>query len=358
MTIKVLHICETAIGGVATYLNLLAALPPNVAAQRFLVPSFHADSLNKTLEIKVFPARRRGFAALWQLVLALRRSVVQDAPDLMFFHSTFSLFALLALRLSGNRSPAIYCPHGWAAARYNAQSLKGALVRHIEGRLCGLADMVVNVSHADADHAANWGYRGQQTVIENAVSDCATDARSDLFADDAGALHLLFVGRFDRQKGLDILLEAFEKARLRRNDLRLHIVGASVRADGGEITLPQGASLSGWVNPARIDDWYRSADLLVVPSRWEGLPLVIPEAYRNGTPVCVSGQSAMPSLVAVEETGYVFQLDADALADRLATLDRAALRAMRGGARATFERRFSAPRFYAQTTALWKKLTE
>lgn len=356
MAFRILHVCETATGGVATYLNLLSSMPADAVTQVFLVPSSHRTALGEALSVTTFKSDTRGLASLWRMVWAILQKRRSFAPDIVFFHSTFALIGLLALRLVDRQTHAIYCAHGWAVARYSQSSLKGKLVRAVEGRLCGLADVVVNVSRSDRALATRLGYRGRQAVVENAVVDAILDARGDLFSDEADALHLLFVGRFDRQKGLDVLLKAFAVAHGKRPDLRLHIVGAKVREDGGEIILPEGASLAGWVEPSRIDDWYHSADAVVVPSRWEGLPLVIPEALRNRTPILCSTNSGMGDLIDPGATGQSFALDEDSLSRLFTHLDRTTLRAMRSAARTSYEMRFRPERLYGEIASLYRDI--
>jgi glycosyltransferase involved in cell wall biosynthesis len=354
--LRVLHVCETAIGGVASYLNHLGRTAEIGLEQQFLVPSAHVHAMDSDLAVATYPAKARGPRAWLAMLLAVRRTMRESASDIVFFHSTFALLGLVIAKALGCRARTVYCAHGWAAGKYSDASIKSLLVRTVEGSLCGLADVVVNISQADAEIARRFCYRGRHRMIENGVPDAASDARDDLFASEPEALHLLFVGRFDRQKGLDILLEAFERARQHRQDLRLHIVGAAVRKDGGAIRLPEGASLAGWVDRARVDDWYRSADALLVPSRWEGFGLVVPESLRNGTPVLCSDRGALPSLVEPGATGAVFPLEVDALAKLLVSLAREELQSMRAASRKRFEARFHVSRLHAELTALFREI--
>lgn len=349
---RLLNVCETAQGGVGTYQTYIAGLETDGVEMHFLAPDQHADILGRNLRVETFDRPRREARSLLNMLRQFQKTRRRLRPDIYFFHSTFSLVALLALRLSGDRSPALYCPHGWAVNGYGETGVKGRIIRGIEGRLSGLANRVVNVSEEEKRIAERLGYRGAMAVIENAVPEPSPEARADLFSDDPQALHLLFVGRLDRQKGFDILLQAFARASRRRSDLRLHVVGGSVRGDSDPADLPPGVHLAGWVGHDRIDDWYRSADALVVPSRWEGLPLVIPEALRNGTPVLCSERSGMEGLVSRGETGDHFPLDAGALEAALVGLDRTALRAMRPACRAAYEARFSVRRLLVEVRAL------
>ncbi len=342
---RVLNVCETARGGVGTYQKLIAGLDAKGIDMHFLLPAEDAAFVGACgTRTDTFDRPRRSARALGRMVrklLGMRRKL---RPDVYFFHSTFALVGLLALRLCRDRTPALYCAHGWAVRGYGETSRKGRAIRAVEGRLSGLATFCVNVSQAERDLAGRLGYRGRHVVIENAVPEPAPDARDDLFAGDSGGLHLLFVGRLDRQKGFDLLAEGFAAAARERPDLRLHVVGAAVRGDAAAADLPANVVLHGWVDAARIDDWYRSADALIVPSRWEGLPLVIPEALRNGTPVLCARRSGMETLVTPGVTGGHFDLSAADIGDMLKALDRGGLRAMRAASRAAYEQRFAVDR--------------
>lgn len=347
----ILSVCETARGGVGRYQENLQMLATRGFGFAVLLPQSDRDILTQKVSAHGFPRRRRGPKAIYALIrafLLLRRRL---RPDLYFFNSTFSLVALAVLRLVGDRTPAVYCAHCWAITNYDRDSPKGRLVRLIEGRLCGLADLVVNVSHGDRELAENLGYAGRHVVIENAVPDSVADADQVPFARGSEKeVHLLFVGRFDRQKGVDVLLPAFARARARAPHLRLHLVGSPVR-DGSLPGMPEGASYHGWVSAEDIDAYYAAADALIVSSRWEGLPLIVPEALRNGTPVLVSDRSGLPDLIEPGRTGVAFALDEEALADCLAGLDADTLRALRPAARQSYEERFAMQRFLDEMSA-------
>jgi glycosyltransferase involved in cell wall biosynthesis len=340
--IRVLNLCETARGGVGTYQRYIAQLEERGFEMHYVVPAPDADFLGQQGRVVTFHRERRGLGAVRAMLHRFQETRRTVQPDVCFFHSSFALAGLASLRARRLRTPALYCPHGWAVATMPDGAPKARLLRQIEGRLSGLADRVICVSHHEAEIARRYGYRGRFEVIENAVPDAPPGVPDDLFAAEPEALHLLFVGRLDRQKGFDILAEALRIAE--RPDIRLHVIGGAVRDGRGAVDLPPGVDMIGWVSPDAIHPYYRSADALVVPSRWEGLPLAIPEALRNGTPVLCSDRSGMPDLIEEGQTGYSAPLDAAALAQRLRSLDKAQLRAMRPACRAAYSARFSMPR--------------
>lgn len=345
--IKILHSSETVQGGVGSYMRILSSMPDHKVRQLFFIPSEHKEYLLPgDSRVRTFPQKKRGFWGCLRQAKCIQNQIKKEAPDIIFLHSSLSLVSLFLLRLKRVNIPIIYCPHGWAISRYRgAGKMKVRAIRVIEGRLAGLADLILNVSYNDTDIAKSLGYSGNHATVENAVPPSVHDSRSDMFSDqESSTINLLFVGRLDKQKGLDILIPAFKEACRHRQDLRLYVVGSAVRSDGTPLVFPEGVVPVGWVNPDRIDDYYRSADALVVPSRWEGLPLVIPEALRNGTPVLCSSRSGMEKLIVEGETGYSFSLNIEDLTNVLLMLDKKKIKGMGPECIKEYHSRFSIDR--------------
>ncbi|MGH8523297.1 MAG: glycosyltransferase family 4 protein, partial [Gammaproteobacteria bacterium] len=98
---------------------------------------------------------------------------------------------------------------------------------------------------------------------------------------------LLAVGRLDKQKGFDWLLEAFSALARKYYDWNLAILGEGQERRALE-TQVQAARLDGRVFlPGRarnVGEWYERADLYVMSSRFEGFPLTLAEAMAHGLP--------------------------------------------------------------------------
>ena len=121
------------------------------------------------------------------------------------------------------------------------------------------------------------------------------------------------VGRLTRQKGFDVLLEAFAAVR-RTRPLRLVLLGEGHQRErlvqrARELGIDADLALPGFVNNPWA--WIARADLFVLSSRWEGSPNALTEALALGTPVvatdCPSGpreilaNGAVAPLVPVED---------------------------------------------------------
>jgi glycosyltransferase involved in cell wall biosynthesis len=139
--------------------------------------------------------------------------------------------------------------------------------------------------------------------------------------------YLLAAGRFTRQKGFDVLIAAVARLEpARRGQVDVLVVG-----DGGEeerlrqLVHQHGLAASvqflGAVDAERIGALYRGALAVVVPSRWEGLPLVCLEAMASGRPVVASAVDGIPDAVLDQQTGLLVPPDdAPALARALERL--------------------------------------
>ena len=98
--------------------------------------------------------------------------------------------------------------------------------------------------------------------------------------------YVLGVGRLERQKGFDRLLQAFSK--VDQSGIQLVILGdgkerAALLAISKELGITSHLHLPGVVSD--VDAWYRRADCLVLTSHYEGSPNVVAEAMANGCPV-------------------------------------------------------------------------
>lgn len=131
-------------------------------------------------------------------------------------------------------------------------------------------------------------------------------------------LRVLFLGRFDRQKGIDRVAAAVKMCRELKLPITWRVVGGSVieqedklltnaLQDVAEPPIRDAAEIT------RIFEW---ADVLFLPSHWEGLPLTILEGARLGVIPVAANVGAISEVVATGQTGILIDDDADA--DRFA----------------------------------------
>lgn len=138
---------------------------------------------------------------------------------------------------------------------------------------------------------------------------------------DADAGDLLFVGRLEERKGVDVLLAAWQAIAGRHGGRRLHLVGHDATGFGRRsLSLWPAANVvvHGPLTDDNLGALRRRCAIQVVPSRFESFGLVILEAWTGGQAVVASDQGALPEVVG--EAGLCVPPAADALAAALERL--------------------------------------
>jgi D-inositol-3-phosphate glycosyltransferase len=125
---------------------------------------------------------------------------------------------------------------------------------------------------------------------------------------------LLFVGRIQPLKGLDVAVQAL--AQLQAKNAQLIVVGGASGSDGNDelekvMQLARGLGVHNnirFVEPQAhhmLSTYYRAADVVVVPSRSESFGLVALEAAACGIPVVASAVGGLLTIIDNGETGYL-----------------------------------------------------
>ncbi|MFD9371691.1 glycosyltransferase [Streptomyces sp. NPDC060020] len=255
-------------------------------------------------EVLTWRAGRAPGPGLPAEVLGARQLLRRVRPDLLHAHSAK---AGLAGRLAARGTvPTVFQPHAWSFDAVGGAT--GALALRWERYGARWADRVLCVSEAERRAGETEGITARWSVIRNGVDldhfrpggpDPGEDrarARAELslptaFLDsltDGGPLAVC-VGRICHQKGQDILLRAWPELLGTVPGARLALVGDGPDTERLRRTSPPGVLFAGAA--ADIRPWLRAADLVVLPSRWEGMALAPLEAMACGRPVLVSDVS-------------------------------------------------------------------
>jgi glycosyltransferase involved in cell wall biosynthesis len=284
------------------------------------------------LDIAERPRPARDAAA----VLRLRRLLARDAPGVVHAHG-LRAGAVTALALPRPRRPAMVVtvhnapPSGvLPGAVYLALELLTA--RRADAVLCASADLAGRMRRAGADDVALAVVPAPRAAAPSA--EAVGLARAGLGG--AGRPIVLGAGRLTPQKGFDVLIEAVITLRHRDPPPLLVIAGdgplaarlaGRARAADGEVRL---------LGPRTdIPALLAAADVVAVPSRWEGQPLIVQEALRAGRPLVASRVGGIPHVTGDDAAMLVQPGDPRALASAiLAVLDDRALASALGSAAA------------------------
>lgn len=215
-----------------------------------------------------------------------------------------------------------------------------APVQILLGRLSArMADLVLAPSRATAAELAR-DYGARRLAVLPNVTGGLTVAAEPVAALAEASGHLLFVGRLRIRKGLEVAFEALAALRDQGREATLLIAGdgehrAALERRAAELGLSgDRVRFLGRATAGQVRALLDGAAALVVPSTYEGMPLVVLEAMAAGVPVVASRVSGIPEVVVDGETGWLVPAeDPPALVSALAhVLADPAERARRGAA--------------------------
>ena len=173
----------------------------------------------------------------------------------------------------------------------------------------------------------------------------------------ASGLRILYVGRLDHQKGYDILLNALSRLNTLEKNFSAKIIGEFVIDSERDSKMAPNVERLGWKTRAEVSSYMSAADVLVVPSRWEGFGLVALEAMRVGCPVICSNTGGLSEIVEDNVTGRHFPVGSAAkLAEILNSVDVETLKYWGAKSRVRFVEHYSSALMNSKTLGLYRRL--
>ena len=287
--------------------------------------------LEVPMEQEIAPLR--DLASLWRLWCTFRklRPVVSNVGT-----PKAGLLGGIAAWL--NRVPCrIYTLHG---LRFETtKGLKRRILIYAERLACYFAHRVICVSQSVREKAIASGLASPKRMAVLGPGSCngvdasrfaatpelmsrAAELRCQLGIPPEAPV-VAFVGRLTRDKGIPELMEAFLRLDKQFPDLHLLLVGCFQNGD----PVPADTRRCVETHPrvifaGAVQDtaaYYAIADVVVLPSHREGLPMVVLEAHAAGKPVVGAAATGIVNIVLNGETGLLFPVgDAQALATALA----------------------------------------
>lgn len=125
---------------------------------------------------------------------------------------------------------------------------------------------------------------------------------------DTHSKRFLMATRFVYAKGLDLMLDSFEEFAKEDDEWELDIIGAGdlfdkIVADAKKRHLDKRVHFIGYTNEP--EKYYLGSSIFLLPSRWEGWPMVIMEAFEFGLPVIAYHMGAMDLIIDDGKTGFL-----------------------------------------------------
>lgn len=234
------------------------------------------------------------------------------AADIVHVHGYGHFPTYLAQYCRISRLPVVATTHSDAGRPSIGKSIFDAVVPPLSIKL---ARRVIAISEHEKRVLIERGVSPDKiSVIPNGV-DVEMLSSGDLQKDSEGAKRLMYAGRIDDdQKGIDLLIEAF--ARLAQSTPGLELVLMGPDWNGSTTRLKKLASKIDVGKKVHFTDYLkreeylqnlRSADLFVLPSRFEPFGIVLLEAMSAGVPIVASNTGAIPEILGGGRFGLLFQ---------------------------------------------------
>jgi glycosyltransferase involved in cell wall biosynthesis len=358
--VRVLHIGEYVSGGVATYLREVINFQEkdqNIKELFLLISKEKSETDFQITKGKVlYYQYRRNLIGIFRGIFNIFKSINKINPDIIHVHSSYAGFMTRVIYFFKKKDvKIIYCPHGWAFIM-DTKEYKKRLFSSVERILSIRTDTIINISNYEYKKSIDYGINSSKSIIiYNGINEKSKNSKLKELSLDKNYINLLFVGRYDKSKGLDILLDIFKKYNFEKT--RLYLIGSSVLQDQ-KIIIPPNVFEIGWVNNRDIDSYYKIFDAVIVPSRWEGFGLVAAEAMKNEKAVIASNRGALPEIVDHDITGKIFDIDDEQdLVQTINSLDKERLKVFGKQAKEKFFEKFTSQRMNSQIISQYLKLT-
>jgi glycosyltransferase involved in cell wall biosynthesis len=282
------------------------------------------------------------------LLRELRGTLRSFAPDIVQTHNY--RVTILAWLLSRGR-----VPWRWIGFFHGAtnEDFKVRIYNWLDRRLLPGAERVVVMARSQIAYLggpAAFGV-GQLRQIYNAVLPNAAVGAPPAAVMTLPRPAIGVVGRLSPEKGVDVLLDAFVQVRTARPTASLVVAGdgperRNLEAQATRLGIADAVTFLGTVLP--VEPLYPLLDLVVLPSRSEGLPNVMLEAFRADVPVVATRVGAVPEVLEGTDAGRMVPPEdplrlAEAIVAALDAANAPGSRAAAARARAEVVARFSLP---------------
>lgn len=254
-------------------------------------------------------------------------------PDIIHLHTAMVWPVAQAVQRQTS-IPLVYHVHSVDKAEYEIGQEPQPWLAHSEAQeqAIAAADRLIALSRDERDLLASYypEARDRIRVVGNGIDETAADGPLAHPRCPDRPL-VLYSGRLVERKGIRELIAAIPRVLQAAPATRFALAGGPPNLSPADVAAqwltPETAThqarihFTGWLSPSQLTSWYRSADVLVVPSRYEPFGMVILEGMIHGLPIVASDVGGPAEILDHGRTGLLFPpRDVTALADQLIAL--------------------------------------
>jgi glycosyltransferase involved in cell wall biosynthesis len=286
-----------------------------------------------------------------QLAVGLVRSW---RPDVVHLHTHWAWPVAQAIR-DETGTCLVYTVHSVDRAEYELGEEGVNLLDRCDDQEAALtsADCVIALTHHERELLSRYypAVRHQVRIVGNGINDYAGSWNGAIRHSPDKPTLVLYSGRLVERKGISELLAAVPKILTQVPSTHFVLAGGPAHWCAADVEsqwlTPElhcyrdRIHFTGWLTPTQVAGWYRQADVLVVPSRYEPFGMVVLEGMLHGLPIVAAEVGGPKEILRHEWTGLLVPpKNADALAHAvLRLIQNPALRRRIGNAAARDVRR-------------------
>lgn len=300
---KILYIVEAMGGGVFTYIVDLANGLVNeydmyiAYAVRKQTPKNYKEYFDNRvhlIEVKNF-GRAIDASKDLKAFFEIRKIADEVKPDIIHLHSS-KAGALGRFAFNGNRIPMFYTPHGYSFLMEDCKPMKRAVYKMVES-ICAKRNCTT-ISCSVGEHQESLKLTKHATYVNNGINMAELQEIIDKTEKVEHPFTVYTLGRICYQKNPALFNEIAESL----PDVKFVWIG-----DGelrGELTS-KNIEITGWADRSTAIRYAINADVFLLPSRWEGLPISLLESMYMKKICVVSNVIGNRDVIHNGENGFV-----------------------------------------------------
>lgn len=243
--------------------------------------------------------------------------------DIVLFHGIYNKkYLKIYKELLNKRIPYIITLHGALSQENYRKNLFRKWFANVLyfGSFMKHAKSIIYLNKGEYNNSIVPRYNQNATYIPNG---CFPNPISLNISSFKSVIQIIFLGRMDvDNKGLDILFDALDLCKIEQLNIKVNFYGKQYDKTGKYVTdrikeLDSIASYNGIVKGEEKDFVLKNADIFILTSRSEGMPMGVLEALSNGIPCILTPRTNMAYEVEDAHAGWKCELNAKSIAETI-----------------------------------------
>lgn len=277
------------------------------------------------VHFKGFKDNLRLLTYIFSLFINLIKIIRKYDIEIIHAHSTIPTGLLGVIVSKIMRIPIVITAHGMDINNFENKILFKQLLsfslRHCNKAIAVSADLAKKMNRIGAEEHKIVILRN--TVNTKLFKPIKNQKIRNTYGIEKEDVLILFVGYLDTFKGIFDTIDAFYKIINKKPNVKLIMVGTgpeenTLKKRVSKLGLEKAVIFTGKLPPTNLPEYYQAADIFVLPSYTEGLPLSILEAMSCGLPIITTNVGGIPEVVENGKNGFIIDPgDADKLKEKL-----------------------------------------